>query len=460
MKALLTAFLTLGLLNVSCSHFRSSGKSEFNLRKTEKVVLSNGLEILYVHDPSLPRLHLETVLKSGAVEDPRGKEGVTTLMASLLESGTSRRSANQIAEDLGLIGAGFEQGVSMDYARFSSSSLSMNRERLLEIYVDLLLNPLFKDQEVQRLKSEQVVSIRRTQDQPSAWAKVLTDKELYQNHPYGRSARGEEISVLRLGRSDVVEQYQRLMRPENAILIVSGQISESFKSQVEIAFSGWTKADSIGLQNVVSHPVKRSQRQVVFFDKPEAQQVEVRLTQIGITRNDKRFLALRLGNMILGGSFASRLNQRVRDDLGLTYGIYSSVDARRYPGVFEISAATRHDKAAELISETLKLLREFYDKGVTEAELTAAKSVLIGQFPLSIEVVENHGFNMALLDLYGVPQTYLTEFVKNVNGVTLAQVNQAIKEVVTPDAVLITVYGRQKELEPQIAAKLKEVTSN
>lgn len=455
MRFLKVYLVSLVFFVSACSHFKK--KDEFNLRKTERVQIGNGLEVMYVHDPALPRIHLELVLKSGSVSDPRGQEGVSQLMAALLESGTSHRSTNQIAEDLGMIGASFESSVSLDFARFSTSSLSMNRDRLLEIFVDLLLNPQFKNEEVQRVKSEQILAIKRTQDQPSSWAKVLTDKEFYQGHVYARPVRGEELSVSRLGRTEIQAHYNRMMRPKNAILVVSGQISESFKSQVEIAFAGWSDSQQDAPEVLVDTGTipTRTNKQIVYFDRPEAQQVDIRVIQLGVTRNDKRFLALRLANMVLGGSFASRLNQRVRDDLGLTYGIYSNLDARKLPGIFDVSAATRPDKAAELIDETLKLIKDFADKGITESELAAAKSVLIGQFPLSIEVVENHGFNMALLDVYGVPQTYLTKFVNNVNAITLTQVNQAIKELVKPETVLITVQGNKKFLEPSIQQRLK-----
>jgi zinc protease len=154
--------------------------------------------------------------------------------------------------------------------------------------------------------------------------------------------------------------------------------------------------------------------------------------------------------MALGGAFASRLNQRVRDDLGLTYGISSGFEARKFQGPFLMDTFTRNDKVGETIGASLEVYRTFVEKGLSEEELQASKSVIVGQFPRAVETMDALAYQMLLLRYYGIPDSYLTQFVKNVNALSLVEVNAAIKKYFRPDQLDIVVYGDSTSVEKQL----------
>jgi zinc protease len=180
------------------------------------------------------------------------------------------------------------------------------------------------------------------------------------------------------------------------------------------------------------------------------QQAQIRFAEPGIARNNQDFLTLRLANLILGGAFASRLNQKVRDDLGLTYSISSRFEALKNTGGFEISTFTRNDKVGETIKSSLAVLKDFIEGGVTDKELDAAKALLVGQFPAAIETVDRLAFNLLILRLNGIDDSYLKDFFTNVNGISRSDVNAAIKKYFSSDKMKILVYADGTKVADQL----------
>ena len=194
-----------------------------------------------------------------------------------------------------------------------------------------------------------------------------------------------------------------------------------------------------------------------FFTKPNLKQTQIRLGQRGIPRNNEDFLKLRLANEILGGGFSSRLNQKIRDDLGLTYSIGSSIDARSDRGIFIVSTFTKNETAGKTLTETLAVFQEFVENGVNETELRAAKNLLIGQFPKVIETPDRLASTYMFLDFYGVPRSYLSDFIKNLEKISLTEVNEVIKKYYHPRNFRIVVYGDENIVMPQLSDFKPEV---
>jgi zinc protease len=163
-------------------------------------------------------------------------------------------------------------------------------------------------------------------------------------------------------------------------------------------------------------------------------------------------MELRLANLILGGGFVSRLNSKVRDDLGLTYSIFSQFDTKKQRGTFVISTFTRNDKVGETIKNTREIFSQFVAQGITEPELAAAKAVLTGQFPMAIETTDRLALNLMLLRLYGVSDSYLKNFLKDVNAITVAQVNEAIHKHFSVENLKTVVYADQSKVGKQLKA--------
>lgn len=446
-----TASLAIAALSVtacSSSSISDSTAKSFQLREFKETTMANGLRVLWIPDQSLPRTSLQLLVQVGSINDPKGLEGLNAMTASLMDQGTSKKSAIQIADDLGQLGTEIGQSPSYDYSMVSTSSLSSDREKLLNIFADVVLNPSFLDKEIDRVRKEFIASLQRMVDQPSSFADLKMDEILYRDHPYSKPVSGDIESLKKINRSLIMRHYFKYYRPNNAILAVTGQFDADFQKKVESAMGKWAASK---LENGDKSSLSEVPRQsLVLFTKPDLKQTQIRFAQLGIERKDPDFLRLRLANMVFGGSFASRLNQRVRDDLGLTYSISSSADSRIQRGSLEISTFTRHEKTKEVISETMSLLNKFAKDGIEQKELDAAKAVLIGQFPSAIETVDRLAMNLLILRRYDISDDYLKSFNQNVQNISLDQVNEAIRKHYDPKTTHIVVYSDKKQTFDQL----------
>lgn len=455
LSLLLTAFALIG---VSCASktgssaggglFSFLSSDGFKLRPTKEVVLDNGLKILFIKDDSLPRVGIITLVKVGVREEPAKSDGLNALTAELLDQGTARRGALEIADQLATLGSDLSVRAGVDVTTISGDTLVTTADQFLELYAEVLMNPAFKETEVQRTKDQVLAAIKKRVDSPSSYAEDQYESFLFGAHPYAKDVNGTTDSVKSLRKADIVKHYLTWYRPNNTSIAVVGRFDGIFEKRVQDTFKGWAKRSVKTV--AVQAPPQVDGFQVKLVTKPALEQTQIRFGRIGIARNDKDYLPLRLGNEVLGGSFASRLNQKVRDDLGLTYSIYSSFDSRKEPGLFTISTFTKNESVGRTIDETLKVYRETVEKGVTAQELEAAKAQLIGQFPRAVETADGLALNMLMLDYYGVPLSYLTDFQKNVRKVSIAEVNDAIRSHLDAGKLKILIYGDEKVIGAQL----------
>lgn len=441
--------VSLAPVQISSSRDRQTGKG-YRLPEFEEKKLANGLQLLFVPDDSLPYVSFSLLIKAGSSRDPQGQEGLASFVAELLDKGTVRRSASQVAQELGDMGADFDANAGRDYTSTSISGLSIERNGLLKNFVEIVTQPAFSDAEIERLRKQFLAGIARRIDSPDALADLAFDKFLFGTHPYGQEANGNKKSVSSLRKKDMIRFYLTHYRPNNAILAVVGNLTPEYKSQVEQAFLRW-EAKELPVQTM-SRAGNASGIEVQIVDKPDLVQSQIRMGNIGIARTNADFIALRVANTILGGAFASRLNSRIRKDLGLTYGISSSFDARLEPGPFEISTFTKNSTVGELLSETHRLIKQFQESGVTSDELQRTKGYLKGIFPSAIETPEKLATNLVLLRFFGIPDSYLTNYLESIDGVSVSQLNRIIAKYFSADNMKIVIYSNASAVEPQVRA--------
>lgn len=443
------SYCTLFILvfNLSSCSMPSKRSAGFQLRLPEERTLGNGLRVLFLKDDRLPKVSLLLMVKSGFAHDPEGQEGAMALTAGLLDQGTKKKTATQIADQFAQMGTSFNKSVASDYTLFSISGLSTSRNEMAELFTEVILEPSFQNKEIKRMKSQYVANLKQIQDQPAAYTELLFDQQIFGTHPYGRISLGSEKSLNSISRDQIVRHFQSHIRPQNSILVVTGQFDQSYKDQIENLFMNWKSKD---YQKPPMIEVKTENNQVVkVVSKTGLQQSQIRIGHPSIPRNHPDFLKLRIANMVLGGAFASRLNQKVRDDLGLTYSVSSRFDTFKESGAFKISTFTRFEKTKQTVDETISVFKEFVEKGITKNELESAKSVLIGQFPAAIETSDRLGTNLLLLRLNGVSDSYLSDFIVNVESLNLNEVNQAIKKHLMPNKLSILVYTDREQIKGQ-----------
>lgn len=434
--------------------YKAYGSGDFTLLPFKKITLVNGLKIYFVKDESLPRVSLNLMVKTGQREET--KAGVNALTAYLLEQGSQSRTAIQIADDLGQLGSSFDVSPGVDFTTFSADSLKSGSEALLNIFADLAMNPSFKDEEIKRIKSQMRASLVKKTDNPSTYIDSEMKIFVYGSHAYGRDTNGTIESLDKMRKQDIIRHFLSQYRPNNSVLAVTGNFDAAFEAKVQTVFNAWTSREIPVLKKQEVPAIQGVQVKLIV--KKGLKQTQVRIASSGINRRDPRFLSLRVGNEVLGGSFASRLNQKVRDDLGLTYSIYSYFANNSDPGTFNISTFTKNETAGKTVDESLVVLKNFLQSGPNSQEMKSGKAQLIGQYPRAIETSDKFAFNLLYLDFYGIGVEYLTDFEKNVNALSKSEVSRVFSEVVKADNLKILVYG-DESIIPQFEKYKPEVVT-
>ena len=271
-----------GAIVVSSVVHEHSNKGGFQLPTYEEKVLANGLQLLFVPDSTLPYVTYSMLIRTGSSQDPAGESGLASFVADLLDKGTVKRTAPQIAQELGQMGADFGASVSQDFTSISASGLSPQAEELLKNFTEIVMQPAFSDTEIDRLRKQTVAEIGREIDSPEAFASRAFDSYLFGSHPYGQASIGTLESVKALKKKNIIQHYLRYYRPNNAILAVIGKYTPELAAQVEKSFGAWTKRDVPAPTFGAAPPIEGVQIRLV--DKPGLVQTQIRIGNLGIKR--------------------------------------------------------------------------------------------------------------------------------------------------------------------------------
>jgi zinc protease len=399
--------------------------------------LKNGLKILWIPDDRIPYYSLKLMLPVGSAHDPAQAEGAAQMTAALLDKGTSKHGATQIAKELEQLGLSFAAAADEDSTFVSISGLSIYASKATEEFYTLLTDSTFSAAELKRQVELTQAQLKRSFDQPRNVASVALEKVLYGKHPYAHLSSGDLKSLAHMNRKKVLDFYHAHYGPRGAVLAVVGKFGPTEQKQIRDLFSSW-KVQS-GAVTALPQP-EAVKPQVIFLEKSGLKQAEIRFGHLGIARATPDYLTLRVANTILGESFIGKLFSEIREKRGLTYSIYSYFDPREVAGPFVISTFTRLDKIPEMITETQKVLSDF-TQGVSDQDVKDAVSYLKGSFPQIIETGEDLARQLLILERYHVDPSYLADFMSNVSKVTPAQVNGVLKTYFRPQDLVIVVFG-------------------
>ena len=439
MKKYLIASLFFSL--TSCASLSPVNKP-FVIRDYQEATLTNGLKVLLVKDNSLPYISATLMIHSGSVSDPSPHFGLTSFVSGMLDRGTKKYSTMEIADAFGRLGTNLSIATDREYTFITSNTLSDHQVTLFDLLGEVISQATFPQKEIKRYKSEVLAALKTMADKPSSYTQRMYDAYLYGDHPYGRLTVGSIKSVEMITRPQILNHYSKVFRPNNATLAVVGDFKENIISLLEDSFKDW-KEQSIEPIAFTPKPVMKK-RLVRLVTKEDLKQAEIRIGHIGIKRDNPDFLKLRVANTILGRGFVSRLMDHIRDNLGLTYSISSDFDARLDYGPFTIATFTNNQTVAKTIEETLTLLETFHKEGVTKEEVSVAKKYLLGVFPQAIDTPEKLAFNLLLLRLYSIPDSYLETYSSKISKITVKDVNQVIKKYIDPYNLKILVYAPSK----------------
>jgi zinc protease len=421
----------------------------FALPKLQRRTLSNGLEVLIVEHHELPIVDMSLVLKTGGTADPLEKGGLASLTAALLDEGTKTRTALDISNQLASIGSSVGTGADWDLSAVNLSTLTKHLPGALDIYADVILNPVFPESELQLQRNRLLTALLQQRDNANAIAGVAYASLLYGNkHPYGHPLAGDEQSVRALTLDDVKRFYQTYYHPNNAALIVVGDVKpDAIVRQLESAFAKWERADVP--ETTVAAPPQRERAGLYLVDKPGAAQSVITIGQVGVERSTPDYFPLLVMNMMLGGQFMSRVNLNLRENKGYTYGARTSFDLRKGAGPFAASAGVQTAVTKESVIEFMRELRGIRgEKPVTPQELEFAKQAIIRGYPRTFETPAQIANRLTTLVLYKLPDSYFNDFIPKVRAVTAGDVARVAEKYLDPSRMTVLVVGDRSIIEP------------
>jgi predicted Zn-dependent peptidase len=418
----------------------------FVLPKFGRFKLKNGLEVVVAEFHELPLVDLNLVIKSGGAANPADLAGLADMTRRMLDEGTKTRNALGIADELARLGAVLGGGSGWDSSNASLSVLTKNLEGALAVFADVVTAPAFDAKEFTRVRDNTLTAIARRKDSPPTVASLAFSRVLFgPKHPYGWPMTGVEASLQKMTPADLKKFYEANWRPGNAVLIVAGDVTEAtLRPKLEAAFKGWRPGKAAARK--LPAPAPASEKTKIFLiDKADAPQSSIRVGLVGIDRRSPDYFPVTVMNMILGGGFY-RLDLNLREGKAWTYGARSMFDARRTPGPFSAGGEFVAAHSAESVGEIIKEVNGMRDADVTEAELARARDQITKSFPARFATRAQVGAQLADLAVYGLPDSYLTEYAKKIRAVTKDDVRRVARKYLDPGRLSIVVVGDQKTL--------------
>jgi predicted Zn-dependent peptidase len=423
----------------------------FHVPAFKRFKLKNGLEVVLAEFHDLPLVDMNLVVKAGGGANPADEAGLADLTARMLDEGTKNRSALEIADQVAALGATLSAGSTWDSSSVWLSALTKNFDAALTIFADTVVNPTFDPKEFARVRDNLLSAITRRKDSPPTVANLALTRVLYgSKHPYGWPMTGVETSIKKLTPGNLRAFYEANWRPNNAVLIVAGDTTESaLRGKLEAALHAW-KPRKVAARKLPAPSTASASTKIYLVDKADAPQSSIRVGLIGIQRTNPDYFPVTVMNMIFGGGFY-RLDLNLREGKGWTYGARSSFDSRKTPGPFSAGGEFVAPHTADSVSEILKELDSIRDTDVTDAELARAKDQITKSFPARFATRASVAAQLAELAVFGLPDSYLTAYTTKIAAVTKDDVRRVARKYLDPAHLSIVVVGDEKSLHDPLA---------
>jgi zinc protease len=423
--------------------------------KLKRTTLSNGLKVVLAERHELPLVNLTLMLDAGFAADQFAVPGAANLTMSLLTSGTKTRNALQISDELLALGATANGGSGLDTSSLEMSAIKPKLDASLALFGDLILNPSFPEEDLQREKKLTLANIEQEKVEPFSMALRVFPELLYgKGHPYSSPLTGSGTveSVTKITRADLVRFQQTWFHPNAATLVVVGDTTlAEMTPKLEKQFAGW-KAAAVPVKNLakVALPAKPV---VYLMDRPGAQQTMIMAGQVAPPKNNPQELPIALLNDTIGGTFGSRLNMNLREDKHWSYGSFSTVIGAKGQSPMVALAPVQTDKTKESLAEMSRELSEMASTHpVTAAELDKNRNNRILGLPGSKETVGSVDNSIQTIVAYGFPDDYYDTYVDRLKAVSPGDMVDVAKSVLHPDSLVWVVVGDRAKIEAGVRA--------
>lgn len=427
----------------------------FEIPQPFETVLANNLKVVIFEDKRLPIVSLRMAFRSGEINEPRDHIGLTSALTAMLGEGTKTRSSKQLAEEIERLGAHISASAGADNTVVAGSVLSLYSADVLRLMAEMILHPTFPESELQLYQENTIENLKFQRSQPGFLAEEQTARIIYGAHPYSVTTP-TAADVEKISREKLIEFHAQMLVPNNAILIVVGDVeSEAILKQIEENFGGWQSGEIVEAE-FPALP-ERTKTTVTIVDRPGSAQSSIVLSNPAIDRSNPDYFPFIVMNQVLGAGASSRLFMNLREEKGYTYGAYSSLDARRLAGAFEATSEVRTPVTGDSLKEFFYELNRIRDERVSDVELTDAKNFLTGVFPIRAETQEGLTNLIVSQQLYSLPADYLQTYREKVSAVEMEDVERAAQKYVTPEKIAIVIVGDAEEVLPQVKSYANEI---
>jgi zinc protease len=463
-KALL--FATLSLLCALCVNAQTPQATpppaapprSVTFPKPVEETLPNGLRVIVVERRESPLVSVQVLIKNGGEVDPPELAGLADMTADLLTKGTQTRDATQIAQQIESLGASLDSAARWDSSYANVSVMSSKISPAMEILADVVRRPTFKSDEVERLRQQSLDAVTLALGDPGSIARLVAARVVFGDSPYGHPISGTTESLTRITAADIAKMHSRYYRPDNAILIIGGDIGAKDGFALATKFFGDWQKPSAPLPTVSAAMKEEPSKtgRVVVIDKPDAGQAAVYLARTGINRKDPGYFSGIVSNSVLNG-YSGRLNQEIRIKRGLSYGAGSALEARRDVGPFWASAQTKNESGAQVADLLLGEIGRLSSAPPADVELTPRKAVLIGNFSRNLETASGLVAQVGALAFHGLSLDELNRYISEVQAISAADIQKFASKTLDAKTSNIIIVGNAKAFLPELQKKYPNV---
>jgi predicted Zn-dependent peptidase len=419
------------------------------------VTLSNGIKLAYAHRDAAPLTQVGLTFDAGYSADAPGQRGLQNMVMSLLDEGTPTMTSQQIAEEKERLGAILSAGGSADRSTVSLSALSANLAPSLALMADIVRNPAFRPDDVERVRSQLVTAVEEAKSDPNSMALRQYMRTIFgPAHPYGTTALGDEEAIKAFTRDDLIGFEKSWLRPDNAqLFVVSNLPLEEVQAQLEKAFGNWAApAVPLGQKKFAALPERPTAPRIVLIDRPGSPQSVIYGGEMTPLDPRADLIPEFAGSDVLGSGTFSRINQDLRESKGWAYSPYSTAVMRAHAVPYLIDASVQADRTGDSVAELMSLVKGLLGpKKVTPEELNLSIASATGELPGEFQTSDSVLGAMESNALYGRPDNYYELIANKYRALTTSRVDQALAGMLDPNALVFVVVGDAAKVRPQLA---------
>jgi predicted Zn-dependent peptidase len=429
----------------------STTVAQFNLPPYEKYILDNGLTLYLMEQHEVPLIYASAVFPAGAVWD-QDKNGLAAFTADALLFGTKNYSKEKIEETFDFLGASINSYAGQESAEVSISFKKNDIDKLLPMFADVITNPAFPQSEFDKRKKRWLVELEQDKESPRRVIRSYFNKFLFDDNPYGNPVAGTIMSIKDLTVEELHAFFGMHYQISSAGLVLVGDFSiADMKTKVETLFPPAPKMELLQMPYELSREIKPlDKNRLLLINKDDSRETTFLIGAHGVAWNNPDITKIQVINTVFGGRFTSWLNDELRVNAGLTYGAGSGFRNYKNSGTFVIRSFTATETTIEAIDLAVEVLERLHTQGIDEETLTSAKNYLKGQFPPKYETSGELADLLTTMHFYGLNNSYINDFEKNVDEMTVEKANEIIIKYFTKENLQFVLIGKADEIREKV----------